>query len=132
MRHELHDKFFQKLNRYRGLMSNCCKNNLATEDTEDTEKKICVICVIWGHFFLLSSSEAYIKIDCPKNKTFSVILIGIKIASLIGINILMNEVRDRQKMKIKIFGVDMLLWYNRMTLDDNHGPGAGEPGLCKM
>jgi uncharacterized protein YhhL (DUF1145 family) len=77
----------------------------------------------------LSSSEVYIKIDCPKNKTFSVILIGIKIASLIGLNMMMNKIRDRQKMKIMIFGVDMLLWYNRMAFNDNLRPGAGEPGL---
>jgi len=33
-------------------------------------------------------------------------------------------------MKIMIFGVDMLLWYNKITSADNHepGPGAGEAG----
>jgi hypothetical protein len=77
----------------------------------------------------LSSSEAYIKIDCPKNKTFFVTNIGNKIASLIGYDMMMNEIRDQQRMMIMIFGLDMLLWYNRMTLDDNLGPGAGEPGL---
>jgi len=77
----------------------------------------------------LSSSEVYIKIDCPKNKTLSVTHIGIKIASLFGLNLMMNKIRDRQKMKIMDFGVDMLLWYNRMTFDDNLGTGAGEPGL---
>jgi hypothetical protein len=68
------------------------------------------------------------KKKCPKNKTFSLAFIGIKIASLIGFNMMMNKTRDQKKMKIKIFGVDLLLWYNRMTFNHNLGPGVGKPG----
>jgi len=67
--------------------------------------------------------------DCPKNKTFSVKLVGIKIASFIGLNMMLNNTRDQKEVKIMIFGVDMLLWYNRMTCNDNPGLGTGGPGM---
>ena len=45
---------------------------------------------------------------------------------------MMNKTRDQKKIKIMIFGVDMLIWYNRLKFNDYLGPGAGEPGLWKM
>jgi hypothetical protein len=42
---------------------------------------------------------------------------------------MLNNTRDQKEVKIMIFGVDMLLWYNRKTFNDNLGHGAGGPGL---
>jgi hypothetical protein len=42
---------------------------------------------------------------------------------------MMNNTRDQKEVKIMIFGVDMLLWYNRKTFNGNLVLGAGGPGL---
>lgn len=44
---------------------------------------------------------------------------------------MMNKTRDQKKMKIMIFGDDMVLWYNRMTFNDNLGLGAWWAGFMK-